>query len=333
MKPRNQMILVFFLLAALCMTCRAQSKDPSQFDIDGVKLGMSVDEAKAALKAHGFTYIAIAQQGSRLGKGPFIGAVIGMSGKEYCTKADAAKYGPNTTACGGEHDLGDHVAVLFTETDLKVYSINRRMQFDRNTPIPVDTLTKDVIEKYGDPPPLGISYGPSMGTMFWTYDLQGRLISAQRGLSDNPMWNECALEAPDRSFSPNGQDNVHFFHDNQGNYGDGYHINAPLPYQSAMETPLAWRNAVSVYNPIVRTLLRSNFSVRCGVSLKIGYGWSGNPALQQSKPRTLVEAFGVSLVDNQLAIKNLKNLIDYANGIQAKQLDDLHKKAEGQKPF
>jgi hypothetical protein len=73
--------------------------------------------------------------------------------------------------------------------------------------------------------------------------------------------------------------------------------------------------------------LRRDFGIRCGISLKIHYDWSGGVN------GVLVGSFGVSLVDNQLAIKNLNNLISYAKAVETKRLDELRKKAEEQKPF
>src|SRR5271156_5302765 len=86
MTRRKQAIVRFLLpiavCGALCATGRAQSpsKDPSKFDIDGVRLGMGVDEVEAALRAHGSTlHMERMQFQSKLGKEPFIGAVVAMT--------------------------------------------------------------------------------------------------------------------------------------------------------------------------------------------------------------------------------------------------------------
>jgi hypothetical protein len=324
MTHRTQMIVRFLLpvaaLAALCPQGCAQSpaKDPAQFDVDGVRLGMSVDEAEAALRAHGFKYIAIAQQGSRLGKEPFIGAIVGMSGTEYMP--------PNANVpwpLGG--DPGDHIAVLFTETGGKAYSINRRMAYPAAAPVPFDVLDKQAREKYGDPPPTTPELKvPPAFDQYWQFDPAGRAMAEG---NYNPVWLECARQQTDANFT-HGVDNVRFFHDTQGNRGDNL-IYAPVPYAEKLDTPgfpSLRRGEYLVYSPSINGL-RANFSVRCGVSLNINYVWAGGNGL-------LVDAFGVSLVDNQLAIRNLNNLIDYAKAVEAKRLEELHKKAEEQKsPF
>lgn len=306
-------------VAAAITRALIPSKDPSQFDIDGVRLGMGVDEVEAALRAHDFKYIAIAQQRSRSGKGPFIGAVVGMSGTEYVRPGTAVNYGQGS-------DPGDHVAVLFTETEgNKAYSINRRMEYDRDTPVPFDLLDKQAREKYGNPPPTTPEFKvPPMFDEYWQFDPAGRVMP--EGNRD-PVWQECALQLPDTNFS-HGIDNVRFFDDIQGNRGDNQ-IYAPVPYAEKLIAPgfPSMRGEYLVYSPSVLQLRRT-FAIRCGISLEIHYNWSGGVN------GVLVGSFGASLVDNQLAIKNLDNLINYAKVGDTKRLEELHKKAEAQKsPF
>ena len=341
MKRRNQSIVRFILmLAALCALSSAgpaQSKGPSQFDVDGVRLGMSVNEAYGALQTYGFKYIAKVQFGSRLGKGPFIGALVGMTGKEYSSDFHG-------------DDRGDHVCVLFTETDGKAYSIDRTMKYGVDTPTAWDVLRQKVREKYGDPTPKPPSFLPvPPGTLeFWVYDPGGKPISGpwnamiSNWSSHAALWSYCATQT-----TPALNDSIlnqnHFFDDTVGqalgNHGGGTEdgIFAPIPYPVPQKPgyPSLNRGDYQLYSPLrgwsqpgVGLGPMHGFNSVCGVTLKITYAWGG-----ERGPGVLVEGFEVGLLDNHLASKNMVNLINYANGVKARQLDDIRKKSEQQTPF
>ena len=63
------------------------------------------------------------------------------------------------------------------------------------------------------------------------------------------------------------------------------------------------------------------------MTLRINYQWGNDAA------RATVQGFEVSLLDNQRASKNYIALVNYANGVKAKDLEELRKKSEQQNPF
>jgi hypothetical protein len=339
MTRRNQAITRFLLLvaalAALCLTGRAQTKDPSQFDIDGVRLGMNVDEAYAALQTYGFKYIAKVQFGSRLGKGPFIGAIVGMTGKEYSSDMHG-------------DDRGDHVSVLFTETEGRAYSIDRTVKYGYETPTSWNVLRQRVREKYGDPTPTPpeISPVPPSGGESWAYDPGGRPISGPwKAMVSNwtdrsALWSDCAAQS-----RPAGNDTLYnqSFDDTGGQIlgnrggGTGDAIYAPIPYHvpEMGGYPSLNRGDYRLYFPMMGWSQPGvglgpihAFNSFCGVTLRIQYDWKGDPG-----PGVLVQAFQVALFDNQRASKNYVTLVTYANGVKARELEENRKKSDQQKPF
>jgi hypothetical protein len=326
---------ILLLVAALLLfTPRSQSQQsPSQFDVDGVRLGMSVDEAYAALQTYGFKYIAKVQFGSRLGKPPFIGAIVGMTGKEYSSDMHG-------------DDTGDHVSVMFTETDGKAYSIDRTMKYVHESPTSWDVLRQRVREKYGDPTPIpaGVIPVPPGSIEFWAYDPVGKPISGpwnamiSNWSSHSALWGYCATQG-----KPASNDTLYnqFFDDTVGqaigNRGSGTDdaIYAPIPYHvpEKVGTASLNRGDYKLYFPLMGSSgsmlgpIRA-FNLLCGVTLKIDYSWGGDRG-----PGVFVQGFEVSLFDNQLASKNMVNLIKYADAVRAKQLEENRKKSEKEKPF
>lgn len=340
MTSRNQAITRYLLplaaLAALCLTGRAQTKDPSEFDVDGVRLGMSVDEASAALQKYGFKYIAKVQFGSRLGKGPFLGAIVGMTGKEYSTDFH------------NNDDRGDHVSVLFTETEGRAYSIDRTMKYGYETPTSWDVLIQRVREKYGNPTPTPPASAPVPPATieFWVYDPGGKPISGpwnamiSNWSSHIALWSYCATQTKP---APNDALYNKFFDDTGGealgNHGGGTDdgIYAPIPYHVPEKAGYASLNSgdYKLYFPLMGWSQPGvglgpihGFNSVCGVTLRIHYMWGGDRG-----PGVLVQGFEVALFDNQRASKNYVSLVNYANGIRAQQLEENRKKSEQQKPF
>jgi hypothetical protein len=319
-------IVISVVMFAMC-ACLAQSRpNPSEFDVDGVRLGMSVDQAEAALRAYGIPYTARVQFPSRLGKGPFVGAVVGLTGKEF--------------SADGHGDMrGDHIAVLFAETDGKAYSIDRTMDYGALTPTQTDVLMKRVKEKYGDPtpvPPGGMATPvPPATNQFWEYDPAGKAIAGpwnamvSNWTSRSALWSDCALQE-----KPASNDTLfkHFFNDIESNHGTG--LFAPIPYHvpDIAGSATTWNQGeFDLYTPMLGGL-RTGFGSDCGVSLKISYQW-GMGKGGGNVPWGLTKTFEVSLFDNQLASKNMVNLINYANGVRKQEYEEKRKKSEEQKPF
>jgi hypothetical protein len=217
-----RLLLPVAAFGALCATgCAQTTRDPSKFDINGVRLGMGVDEVEAALAAHGSTpHIERMQFQSKLGKEPFIGAVVAM------TENDRRKW-----------NSGDHVLVLFTETEgHKAYLINRYLYYDNNTPTQLDILEKQAAEKYGNRAPVR---QPSDPSLYWIFDPAGRLMPETA-----PAWSTCTTNgiAPDP---------IHVFWD----------LNFPQVQTKTM-----------FYQAVIGP--RVVYSDWCGVSLQIMYLWT-----------------------------------------------------------
>jgi hypothetical protein len=114
MTRRNQAIRQFLLpAAALCATDRAQSPsgDADNFDIAGIRLDISAEQAQAALHAHDPSMkVQTIQSPSQLGKGTFTSDVVGLTGSQT-GKSDA-------------------ILISFTETES-----NSLIGFDPETPL------------------------------------------------------------------------------------------------------------------------------------------------------------------------------------------------------
>jgi hypothetical protein len=239
---------------------------------------MGVDEVEAALAAHGSTpHIERMQFQSQLGKEPFIGAVVAM------TENDRRK------------NSGDHVLVLFTETEgHKAYLINRYLYYDQTTPTQLDILEKQATEKYGSRAPVrqGRLSLPMNPYVDWIFDPAGRLMPETA-----PAWNTCTT---------NGvvPDPIHVFN----------HLGLPQVQTKTM-----------FYQAVIGP--RTVYSDWCGVSLQILYLWT-------LKGPPWVVGFAQSLADNQLQVKNLTNIKNLAKAAEAQRDEQLRKNAAKQKsPF
>ena len=154
------------------------------------------------------------------------------------------------------------------------------------------------------------------------------------------LWSYCATQ-----YMPGGGDTIkngHLFYDDTpgqilGNRGGGTAdaIWGPLPYHVPEKAgfPSLNRHEWPLYSPMsgwsqpgVGLGPIHAFSSVCGVTLRIHYMWGPGPGVT-------VQAFEVSLFDNQLASKNIVKLIEYANGVRARQIEENRKKSEQQKPF
>jgi hypothetical protein len=142
MTRRNQAIIRFlFAIAvggALCATGHAQtSGDPHNWDVGGIRLGISVEQAQAALHAHDPSMkVQVLQSPSQVAKGTFTSAVVGATGAQGI--ADSKK--------------SDAILIAFTETEgNKAYSITRVLTYDQSSPAPTDVLIQQLTEKYGKP--------------------------------------------------------------------------------------------------------------------------------------------------------------------------------------
>jgi hypothetical protein len=296
MTHRKQAIVRFLLsfaaLGALCSTGRTQnpSKDPSKFDIDGVRLGMGVDEVESALRAHGSTpHIERVQFRSNLGKGPFIGAVVAV------TDTDRRKL-----------STGDHVMVLFTETESnKAWLIERSLTADSDAGTPLDIIGKQAAQKYGNPPPARL---PHPAIVYMEFDPNGRLIpevSTEKEATAPPNMSYTTWDLCEQSPATSA-------------------LGFLLPSEFDTTVP-GYQIGTTGYPPAIP--LRAIVSNRCGISLEIRYEWS-------IKGPGWVGNVAQSLVDNQLEVKDVTNIITINNAAAAQRDEQLRKKAEQQKsPF
>jgi hypothetical protein len=169
----RQFLVSIAAFAALYATGRAQSqfKDPSKFDIVGVRLGMTVDEVEAAIRADGsMPHIKRWEWQSEMGGKPYNQAI----------SAATNDMGPNAGA-------GSHMLVVFTETGgNRAYEINRELYFDSVAPL--DVTVKQAIEKYGTPSPPRPFVPPNQ--IYWVFDPAGRPIPVGNG---NSLWDYCKI--------------------------------------------------------------------------------------------------------------------------------------------
>ncbi|MGA9389621.1 MAG: hypothetical protein WBV69_04165, partial [Candidatus Sulfotelmatobacter sp.] len=131
MTRQNRCISRFLLpLAAFCAlssTGRTQSPsgDGHGFDVGGIRLDISVDQAQAALRAHDPSMkIQVLQSPARLSKGTFTSAVVGLTGTQFPSPGVTGK--------------SDGILISFTETEgNKAYMIARVITYDTSTtPLP-----------------------------------------------------------------------------------------------------------------------------------------------------------------------------------------------------
>jgi hypothetical protein len=124
-------------VAAFCAVCsagRAQtSGDPHNWDIAGIRLDISVDQAQAALHAHDPSMkVQVLESPSQIGKAPFTSGVVGVT--------------------GSQSGKSDGILITFTEMEgNKAYMIARVVTYDESSSPPRDVLMRQVTEKYGKP--------------------------------------------------------------------------------------------------------------------------------------------------------------------------------------
>jgi hypothetical protein len=167
MTRQNNRTIVRFLLpvatfCALCSTDRAQSPsgDAHNFDIGGVQLDISVEQAQAALHAHDPSMkVQVLQSAAQLSEGMFTSAVVGVTGKQYPSPGVTGK--------------SDGILISFTETEgNKAYSIARAITYDQSsTALPIDVLLQQMTEKYGKP---HAATSPPGSGMFWSFGRDGK---------------------------------------------------------------------------------------------------------------------------------------------------------------
>ena len=191
MTRRNQAIIRFLLAiavcGALCATGHAQtSGGPHNWDVGGIRLGISVEQAQGALHAHDPSMkVQVLQSPSQVGKGTFTSVVVGATGDQSIA----------------ESKKSDAILIAFTETEgNKAYSITRDITYDESSPAPTDVLVRQLIEKYGKPHlsictpgrPCGSSNipqglilrgsphteAPFFHVMFWNFGPDGQRVSA-----------------------------------------------------------------------------------------------------------------------------------------------------------
>lgn len=302
------LVCLFALCGIGCSqrVAKAQTKDPSTFDIDGVHLGMTVPEVEAALRAHGTTpYIERLQSPSAIGGEPFTIAVIAMTNTNRFAPFHTPWY------------PGDRVLVLFTETEgNKALEINRFYYYDENAPVPLDIFGNKMIERYGSTPQARL---PHPNEFFWVFDPAGKVVPEGTNIGKKAL--------PGSSFDPK-----------TGNYlmpvkiwdyctgrATGFDMMSGVRNQSDSELPNSWnfklRYVAATTQPTTKTMLYPgngldtvNFTEGCGVVLKAQWG-----------PAT---TFREDLSDHVLAIRSLRNIKKVLDDRVAQRQEQIRKNAE-----
>jgi len=155
MTRRNQAVIQFLMpvaaFGALCTTGRAQtSGDPHNFDIAGIRLGISVEQAQSAIHAHDPSMkVQVLQSPSQIGKSTFTSGVAGLM--------------------GSQRGKSDGILIAFTETEgNKAYRITRVLTYDQNSPAPRDVLVQQMTAKYGK------QHSGTAEGMLWGFDPDGK---------------------------------------------------------------------------------------------------------------------------------------------------------------
>ena len=156
---RHQTIVRLLLpvagFCAVCSTGRAQSPsgDAHKFDIAGIRLDISVDQAQAALHAHDPSMkVQVLRSPSEIDKTQFTSGVVGVTGSQ------SAK--------------SDGILISFTETEgNKAYAIARVITYDQSSAPPMDILMRQMTEKYGKPHSMTAPLGSGM---FWSFGPDGK---------------------------------------------------------------------------------------------------------------------------------------------------------------
>jgi hypothetical protein len=152
-------------ITAVCATCSAGlaqsvTGGAHNWDVAGIRLDISVDQAKAALHAHDPSMkVQVLQSPAQLSKGMFISAVVGLTGAQFPSPGVTGK--------------SDGILISFTETEgNKAYSIARVITYDQSvTALPIDVLMQQMIDKYGKPHSMTSPLGSGM---FWSFGPDGK---------------------------------------------------------------------------------------------------------------------------------------------------------------
>ena len=193
MTCQNRNISRFLLpLAAFCAlgsTGRAQSPSGGahSFDVAGIRLDISVDQAQAAIHAHDPSMkIQVLQSPAQLSKGTFTSAVVGLTGAQF----------PN-----GVTGKSDGILISFTETEgNKAYTIARVITYDQSgTVLPIDVLMKQMIDMYGKPHSMTSPLGSGMFWSFGPDDKRSANIHCT-GAAGDVRVGEFSLPSPDITF-------------------------------------------------------------------------------------------------------------------------------------
>jgi hypothetical protein len=165
MTRQNRTITRFILpLAAFCALPLKQvvprSGDAHNFDIAGIRLDISVDQAQAALHAHDPSMkVQVLQSPAQLSKGMFTSAVVGLAGTQYPSPGITGK--------------SDGILISFTETEgNEAYAIARVMTYDQSSAVlPITALMEQMTDKYGKPHSMTSPLGSGM---FWSFGPDGK---------------------------------------------------------------------------------------------------------------------------------------------------------------
>jgi hypothetical protein len=158
------------LVLATCPVSAAQTRpDPSQFDMMGLKLGMSPDEAQATIRAHDPKILIQAFK------------VKGVDGKIFIQVVHAIMHPDRREIMASEE-----IFVLFTQTQPgRAFAIGHALYFvDGQEPLKTAVL-KQLFDKYGSP--TDDQYSP---TYSWLFDNSNQPLHRAR----NPSPEELQME-------------------------------------------------------------------------------------------------------------------------------------------
>ena len=308
MTRRNQAIirslLTIAVCGALCATGHAQtSGDPHNWDVGGIRLGISVEQAQAALHAHDPSMkVQVLQSPSQVGKGTFTSVVVGATGSQgdpiHVAKSDA-------------------ILIAFTETEgNRAYSITRVLTFPQNSPgaggIPTDVLTHQLVEKYGKPHSSTCSMGRPCDVGNVPFQSMRLLPFAQS--YSLMFWN----------FGPDGQP---------------VNVNACATAGGAPIESVTFRDLVSPWGWSFPTAsMQFPAENQCGIGLAVVFM---ETQIRSDAPCGQGDCFTYNtieaqemLVDAQLQYRDLTNIDKIHKDAEAKRLEDLKAKAQQEKsPF
>jgi hypothetical protein len=143
------------LVLATCPVSTAQTRpDPSQFDVIGLKLGMSADEAQAAIRAHDPKILIQAF------KAKGVDGKISIQVVHAIKRANPRDYMPS-----------EEIIVSFTQTQPgKAYAIGRSVYFAKGEQPLKTAVLKQLFDKYGSPTESsGVTYN-------WLFDNSNKPI-------------------------------------------------------------------------------------------------------------------------------------------------------------